>query len=260
MEKQNTKSESIFSPSIQLLRNTFAIIKEASGNLLLNVFFIICLTFILFFFFGAIFYLGMNFNIIQNNYLFTFRFAWQAFFYIATFILGVMAQILIIKSLFDTKAKFITILSSLKVYFANFLCLSILINLIFLVCSLPLYAGILLLALNNLILGVTSIILAIALNIIVSVCLLFSSYILIEKNQSCISAIKESYKLASKNFWQIIVRLFFLCVGLIIIFNIFTLISFWLPNIGAALSILLLIPVILFVFAYLFILYRNLKY
>lgn len=259
MEKQNKQSKTIITSLGYLLRNAFSILKEAGGNLLLSVFFIICLVFILFFFLGVIYYLVINFKIIQTNYLFTFRFVWQIIFYLATYALGVIAQIFIIKSLVSPHDKFGNILSSLKVYFLNFLCLSILINIIFLACSLPFYGGLFLLLFKSQVLGACSIIVAIILNLLAVIFLIMSPFILIEKNKWFIPAVKESFEMASKNFWDIVVKLIIICITLVLIMNISTLLCIILPGLGAIISIILFIPVILLVFAYLFAFYQYLK-
>ncbi|MBN1325664.1 hypothetical protein JW977_01630 [Candidatus Falkowbacteria bacterium] len=259
MEKQNNQSSAILISLGFLLRKAFLKLKEAGGNLLLSVFFIVCLIFVLFFFLGILYYSIISIKIVQTNYLFTFRLIWQIIFYLATYALGVIAQVLIIKSLVSPKEKFNVIISSLKTYFLNFLCLSIFINIIFLVCYLPFYGGIFLLLFESQVLGACSIIISLILNLLAVIFLIMSPFILIEKNKWFIEAVKESFKIASNNFWDIVIKLVIICISLVLLLNISTLLCIILPTLGAIISIILFIPVILLVFSYLFAFYQYLK-
>ncbi|MCX6742972.1 MAG: hypothetical protein NT116_01930 [Candidatus Parcubacteria bacterium] len=197
-------------------------------------------------------------NIITLANIITAQIIWQVISAIIFFLVAAAAQYLLINQLLNLNLKLKENLAGLKKYWAKFLCLTIIINLIFLLATLPLYVAVFLILLKSYVLGILTLIVGLATILFLAAYLVISPFLLIDKKLFCIESIKKSFKLIENNFWQILIKIVILSVILLIL-NLLSFILISLPYFGALLSGLILIIMIMLAFSYLAILYQDLK-
>ncbi len=236
----------------------FQIIKKTWVNLILAIFFTLSLVLAISIISILIYYLLRHFNFVNENNFFTFRLIWNGLGYLIFMAVAAFAQILIINNLLNTQTDLKTTLKSVKIVFPSFFCLTIIINIIFFILTIPIYVAIFLFMFNNLILGVLSFILGIILILFAATYLIFSPFILIEKKKNCLAALKESFSLSKGKEAKILFKIIILALILVIL-NWITVILTPFYIIGAILSSIVFILMILFVFAYLLTIYQEIK-
>jgi len=248
----------------ELLITSFIVIKKNLANLLLTIFIVTCIIIAAILFLFAFYYLFILIGVTKINFIFTYNLLWKTTSSIVYFLIAVIAQILLINVFFQPKIDFKENLKSIKKYFWNFLCLTIVLHLLFLFFTLPIYVGITLLALNNAILGLLSFFLGIFLALFLVSYLVFSPFILIDKNTRCMEAIRKSIKLSQGYLANIILKILFLTIILVIL-NILSgyLVPFYTQGklfyIIGLLGIVIVLIMILLTFAYLYNMYQNYK-
>jgi len=249
---------------IQLLITSLKVINKNFANLILTIFIVICLVITAMLLLFLIYYLFIFLNIVNINFIYTYNFIWKSFGSIVYFIIAVIAQILLINVFFKSQINFKENLQAIKKYFWGIFCLTIILQLIFMFFTLPIYVGIFLLALKNIILGILSFTLGIILAVLIVSYVVFSPFILIDKNIGCIAAIKQSIALTKNKLANIILKIIFLSIILIIL-NILS--TYLLPLyilgkmyfLASLLGIILFLLMILLTFAYLFTMYQDYK-
>jgi len=243
----------------KFISKTWEIIKTSWLNSLVVMLFILGIIIITVIVLALIWKIFLVLNLIQLAYIWTFRMLWQFLTALILFIIAVLAQFLLINSLLNPQVKLKENLKSINQVFWPFLCLTLILNLIFLLASLPFYISIFLFLLNNLVLGVISFIVGVVLILFLGSYLIFSPFILIEKKLSFLEAIKKSFILAEGNFGNIFLKI--IVLGLILlIFNGLSLLAMLAPIIiRAILNGFIIMIMILVGFAYLFALYHDFK-
>ncbi|MFC1598868.1 hypothetical protein ACFL2U_02600, partial [Patescibacteria group bacterium] len=211
-----------------------------------------------------IYYLFVFLGVVNINIIYTYNLIWKTASSIIYFIIAVIAQILIINAFFQPKINFTENLKSLKKHFWGYFYLTIILYILFAFFTLPVYVGISLLAFNNTILGLLSFFLGILLSLFLVSYVIFSPFLLIDKNMGCIQAIKKSIALTQNNLANIIARVIFLTIILTILNIISTyLVPFYtlgkMYYIVGLIGIILVLVMILLAFAYLFAMYQNFK-
>nr|MBD3359300.1 hypothetical protein [Candidatus Buchananbacteria bacterium] len=233
-------------------------LKKSWLDLLLIIFFIFCLLLafllIAFFTYIALLYYG----VVSFNIIFTYRLIWTIVTYLVTFIIAVIAQLLIINSLLKPRKKFIENLNSIKKYFWQFLILTIIINILFVIFNIPIYVSIFFFALDNLILGIISLIFGLIITILLTSYLIFSPFLLIDKNTSWFESIKKSFSLTEKKLFQVIFNVIILAL-IILILNTISVLVLQLDIIGLVLSTIIFIIMVFTAFIYLFAMYQKFK-
>jgi hypothetical protein len=249
---------------IQLLLDSLEFIKKNLASLVLTIFIITCLVLAAILFLFLIYYLFLFLGIVKVNFIYSYNLIWKTASSIVYFIIAIIAQILIINTLFQPKINFLNNLKSIKKHFWGFFCLTVILYILFLFFTLPVYVGIALLAFNNLILGLLSFFLGIILALLLVSYVIFSPFILIDQNIGCIQAIKKSIALTRNYLANIILKIIFLTIILSIINIISTyLVPFYslgkMYYIVGLVGIALVVVMILLAFAYLFAMYQNFK-
>jgi len=200
----------------------------------------------------------IKFNLVSQFAFSTSTIIWQAIIAVIFYLAAIFAQFLFINNLLNPGIKLKENLSSFKINFWNFLCLNIIINILFLLATMPIYIAAFLLSLNNLILGIICLLFGYVLILFLASYLFFSPFILIEKKTSCPESIKLSLNLVEGKFWSITSRILILSI-LLLLLNKLSLIVYNLPLIGSLLSLIILIILILLGFVCTFALYQDLK-
>lgn len=209
---------------------------------------------------GVIFayYLPVVLKIIQPNQLFLYNIISQALTYILFLLIAVIAQILVVNRLLNPQITFKTNIRTIKKYFVNFLCLTIISNIIFVVLAVPIYVGLFLTIFQQTALAIIAILTGVVAIILAASYLIFSPYILVDENERCIAALKKSAALVKNYLGNIILKIIILALGLALLDNL-SLRAIHLPLIGKFLSAVLFAFMIIVSFSYLFVTYRDLK-
>lgn len=245
-------------PIQQLLLKSLNLIKESWLNLFLSFIFISILILAANLMIYFIYYILVTLKFITADNVLVSRILWSVSTYVFYFLIAVIAQIVIIYSLLNPKNKFSESLKSVKKHFLNFLFLSIIISILLLVFSLPIYAAIIFFIGNQAFLGIISLILGYILILLLSSTIVFSTYIIIEKNEYPLNALKQTYHLSKGSIANLAFKIFILAIIVLILNNISSLL-FQLPVIGAALGYLFVFLILLLVLTYPFALYQDLK-
>jgi hypothetical protein len=243
----------------KFISKTWEIIKISWLNSLIVMLFILGLVIITIIVLALAWKILLVLNLIQLSYIWTFRMLWQFLTALILFIISVLAQFLLINSLLNPRIKLKKNLKSMKQVLWHFLCLTLILNLIFLLASLPLYISIFLLLLNNLVLGIISFIVGVVLILFLGSYLIFSPFILIEKKISFFEAIKKSFILAEGNFSNIFLKILILGLILLILNGLSLLVMLAPIIIRAILNGVIIVIMILTGFAYLFAIYQDFK-
>ncbi len=238
--------------------NSGKIIKKTWPELLLIIFIVSSVVIAVLFLLMLIYVLLVKYNVLQVSYFFTFNLIWQTLSYIIFMIIAAVAQIMIIQQLLTPEMKFNNIFKSIATHFLPFFCLTIAINLIFLIASLPLYISVFLFLLNKIIFCIISSIIGIILTILFASYFIFSPFILIDEKKSCLSSLRASVSLANKNLPNLIYKLIILAI-IFVILDGFALIILPVAYVGKILASIIFLIMIIFTFAYLLALYQEFK-
>jgi hypothetical protein len=232
--------------------------KKSWLDLLLVIFFIFCLLLafllIAFFVYIALLYYG----IVSFDIIFTYRLIWRIAVYIVTFIIAVIAQFLIVNALLNPQQKFIKNLRSIKQYFWHFLILTIIVNVLFVIFNIPIYVSVFLFVIDNLILGIISLIFGLIITILLTSYLVFSPFILVDNNTSWLEAIKKSFSLTENKLFRVIFNIIILAL-IILILNTISVLIAQLDIIGLILSTVIFVIMVFIAFIYLFAMYQKFK-
>ncbi len=243
---------------LNLLSLSWQSLKKSWLDLLLVIFFIFCLLLafllIAFFTYIALLYYG----VVSFNIIFTYRLIWKIAVYLITFIIAVIAQFLIVNTLLNPRQKFIENLKSIKQYFWRFLILTIIINILFVVFNIPIYVSIFLFAIDNLILGIISLIFGLIITILLSSYLIFSPFVLVDNNTGWLEAIKKSFSLTENKLFRVIFNVIILAL-IILILNTISVLIAQLDIIGLILSTVIFVIMVFVAFIYLFAMYQKFK-
>ncbi len=245
-------------PTSQLFLKCLEIVKQSWLNLLLSFIFISVLILAANLLLTYIYYLLVTFKVITVDNIIVSRILWALSTYLIYFLIAVVAQIVIIYTLMNPKLKFRENIKSVKKHFLNFLFLAIIISILFVIFSLPIYAAIIFFIANQAVLGILSLILGYILILLLSSTLIFSIYIIIEKDEYPLNAIKHTYHLSKSSLSSLAFKIFVLAIMVLILNNISGLL-FKLPAIGPALSYIFVIIIMLLILVYPFALYQDLK-
>ncbi|OGY41771.1 MAG: hypothetical protein A2Y82_02755 [Candidatus Buchananbacteria bacterium RBG_13_36_9] len=240
----------------QLFVTAFQIIKKTWKNLLKIILLILAIILLVSSLIYFIWQFLLSWQAISIPLLFYLRIFLNILIYIAYFLIATIAQILLIQQLLSPQTKFKEIVSFTKKYFPHFLCLTIILNLLILTFTLPIYIGFFLIILKSYILGGAAIILGTTLLLFFAIYLVFSPFLLLEKNLSCWQAIKKSLKLTEGYFVDILSKIVILAL-IIIFLNLLSVYLLAIPYIGLVLSAFIIILMIIFSFAYLTAMYQN---
>jgi len=251
----NKKSISL----IKLLTNSCKQLRSDWLGLILVVFFIICFASAVIIVLTLIYTLLLSYQIIPLAYFFTFTLGWNILLYLVTFIISVIAQLLIINKFVNPEINLRANLKSLKANFKNFLFLNILIDILLLILSLPIYASLLLFFLQMNALAYISVVVGLILIFVFGSYILFSPFIIIEKKQGALEALRKSFYLAHGNISNIIFKLLILSLLLIIVLYALSFISLSFPFWGKIFNALFFLILIPFLFSYLFSMYQDYK-
>jgi len=241
---------------LTVFKKSFKIFVQNWAQLLLIVFFIFCLFLAYMLIQNMAFYLLTKYNIINETNVFLSKLIIKIITTIITYLIAVLAQFLMINNLIKNENELTANLKSFKQYFWNFLAVTIIINILFSIVTLPVYVAVALIILNKFVLGGISIIVGIILAVLLTSLLVFSPFILIAEKKSWYASLGASFSLATKNLWGIIFNLILLVLLLILINGIAVLI---LPVyfVGAILGSLIYLFIIIYAFVFLFALYQN---
>ena len=243
---------------VSLYINTWQIIKANWLNSLKILFFVVVLCLILFTLLVFLWGILVKFNINNIPDLVAVRLFWQLIAGLVYFLISALIQFLLLNLFLNPSLKFLENLKAFKKYFWQFCCLTIILNVIFFFFSVPLYVGFFFYSLDNIFLGIISIILGYLLIILYVSYLLFSPILLIEKNLTCLESMKSSILLASNHAFNIFWKILILAIILILL-NIAALFVLNLPYLGLPLAIFILCFMVLLIFANVFALYQNFK-
>lgn len=230
--------------------------KKHSLNLLFaailaSVFVIIILTV-----FFAFYYLLINRTMVSS--VLAVRFTFLIINYLLVLILASVVQIVTLKIFFDPQLKVSNLISHVKTYFWRFLGLSIIINILFFLFSLPIYVAIFLFAIQNYLLSLIALIVGILLLLLFTSYIMFSPFILIEKQRKVYHSIKESMDLASTNIWGIFIKLISLIV-IMIVLNYLATFLVAIPFFGQIIELIAIFLFFIIFIIYLYTIYQNLK-
>lgn len=250
MENKNSLS-TLFLSTLSILKNTWL-------NLLIAIFFIISIILALILISTVTYYVLISKSIINLDAIYSFRLIWQVVAYIISFVIGVIAQFLILNSMLKPNLSFSDNLKSTKDYFSQFLYLNIIINILFFILTIPIYLSGFLFLMGNLVLAIIALLLGIILILLFVSYFVFSPFILIDNKLSFIEAIKKSIQITKNHLFNIIFNLVLLAF-IIVIVNSFSVMIVSLPYIGLILSTVISVVLILFSFTYLMALYQNYK-
>jgi hypothetical protein len=177
---------------------------------------------------------------------------------IISFIIAVMAQYLIINSLLNPNLKFSSNFKNIKKFFRNLFCLTLIINVIFLIVTLPIYVAVFLISLDKIAIAMIALIMGLILSLLTTCYLVFSPFLIIDEQQPCLKAIVISFNLSAKKIANLILNIIVLAL-IIIILNSLGLLLYKIQYAGLFISSLIYLLMIIFAFNYLFALYQNYK-
>jgi hypothetical protein len=186
------------------------------------------------------------------------RFTFNIFNYFLILILASVVQIVTLKVFFDPILKISNLITSVKSYFWRFLGLSLIINILLFLFSLPVYVAIFLFASQNYILSLIALLVGILLLLLFTSYVMFSPFILIEKRGKIYQAIKESMNLAADNIWDVLAKLIILIVILLLL-NYLAAFFIALPIVGPIIELGAILILFIFFIIYLYTIYQNLK-
>jgi hypothetical protein len=239
-----------FAKSWQALKTKFT-------SLILSIFIIISLIIAAVVLSFGLYQLTLTSSFLMKNIL-AYNIGARIFFYLLYLILGIFAQIILINVFLKNYISFKENLLSFCKHFWQMLVLNIFLNLLFLVLSSPFYAAIIFFIMNNPVLGYASILAGIILTILGAVLLLFSPFILIDKNTDWLSALKISFNISKNHIFPIAFNLLILAF-IFIILNLFSMVLISMPLLYMALGTILSLFLIMFCFSYLFVMYQDYK-
>lgn len=231
-------------------------LKKNWSILLLSVFFIICIALAFFILENLVYYSLISLNVINITNVFLSRLIFNIVTTIISFIIAVIAQYLIINSLLKPDLNFYDNLKNIKPCFWSLFCLTLIINVTFLIVTLPIYAAVFLITLDKLVFAAISLIFGLALALLATSYFVFSPFILIEESKTCLNSIIKSYNLVTPKLPNVIFNIVLLAL-IIIILNGFGLLLAQIGLIGLVISSIIYLILILFAFNYLFALYQN---
>ncbi|OGY41275.1 MAG: hypothetical protein A2Y67_00520 [Candidatus Buchananbacteria bacterium RBG_13_39_9] len=235
---------------------TFKLLKATWLTLVVFSFLIICL-----FFVSLLLLTALNLVYIalaKTIPPYTFNLIYTVIVYILYFLLSTLAQILLINALFRPSLNFKENIATVKKFFKNYLFLSIFTSFIIFLCFLPFYTALFFFLLNNYILGFLSLIINFALIVLAASYFIFSPYILIDKNYSWHLSVKKSWLLAKNNLLNITLKIFVFVLILVILDSLSTLLLY-LPYAGPVFAMIIFMIMVLFFFAYPFVIYSDYK-
>jgi hypothetical protein len=206
--------------------------------------------------FFALYYLVINRSTLSS--VLAVRFTFLIINYLLVLILASVVQIITLKVFFDPQVKVSILLSHVKNYFWRFLGLSIIINILFFLFSLPIYVAIFLFAIQNYILSLTALLVGILLLLLFTSYIMFSPFILIEKQNKIYNSLKESMDLASTNIWGIFTKLIALIV-IMVFLNYLASLFITIPFVGQIIEIGAIFLFFIIFIIYLYTISQNLK-
>lgn len=235
-------------------------LKKTWASMLLSIFVIACTAMIIVCVTALIYYFPLLlgwFNIDGSNIL-LFRYIWNLVTSLLLFFVGVGAQILMVFTLFNPSSTFKAKILSVKENFWSFLWLTLATYLLAIICSSPIYVSVLFFVVNEIVLAMISLILGLTLLLSLTVYIIFSQFIIIEKKQSWVSAIKQSFKIAEKNLFNVVFNVILIVLFCMAWANLAYTLEF-IPVFGVVLSFFALIFLALILFTYLFSMYKEFK-
>jgi hypothetical protein len=241
-----------------LFAEAFNILKKTWADLILILFLVICVILGFFIILSGIYYLIFSTGLISLNNLYTFRLFWTLFTYILTFLIAVIAQILLITHLIKPGIDFKKNLIEVKENFVSFLGLSIILNILFFLFTLPIYVAVFLFIYNNLILGVISLGLGFALTLSLTAYMIAAPFLIIDKNMKWLEAIKQSFQLTHNKIGNIIINIIILAITVVIL-NSLSILIVVIPGAGIVLATIISIFLIIFAFSYIYAIYQKVK-
>lgn len=245
--------------SYLLIYKTLGLLKKSWLNLLISLCILILLTaaasLILYLAYFAIVYTNFIMSSFRNFII--FRISWGLLIFLVFYLITILAQIIIIKSLLEAK-NFQEILKSVSKYFLNYICLSIIISILLVFFSLPIYTALFLFYAEQWVLGLLSLILGYILIIVLSGLLAFSPIILLEQNLYPLNALTKAYNLSKKYFASIIWKIFLLSLFLLVL-NMIASMAYNIPFVGLLLWLVISLLAGLIFFAFPITLYKSLK-
>jgi len=186
------------------------------------------------------------------------RFIFLTANYLLVLILASVVQIATIKVFFEPQFKLRGAIASVKTFFWKFLGLSIVLNILFFLFSLPIYTAIFFFSIQDYILSLIALFVGIILLLLFTSYIMFSPFILIEKQSNIHQALKESADLAASNIWGIFLKLIILIVSLVA-FNYVISLFITTPLIGGTIEIGAIFLFFVIFIIYLYTIYQNLK-
>ncbi len=241
-----------------LFGESFAILKKTWADLILILFLVICVILGLFIILSGIYYLLFASGLVSTNLFYTFRLFWTILTYILSFLIAVIAQILVITHLIKPGIDFKTNLSQVKENFVSFLGLSIILNIIFFLFTLPIYVAVFLFIYNNFVLGVIALALGFALTIALTAYMIAAPFLIIDKNLKVIESLTKSFQLTHKHIGRITINIIILAITIVIL-NSLSILIISIPGAGLVLSTVISIFLILFAFSYIYAIYQEIK-
>lgn len=208
----------------------------------------------------AVFF-GLYYTIIGRTSLSTIlavRFTFLIINYLLVLVLASVVQIVTLKIFFDPQIKISGMITDVKSYFWRFLGLSIIINILFFLFSLPVYVAIFLFAIQNYILSLIALLVGILLLLLFTSYIMFSPFILIEKQKKIYHSIQESMNMASANIWGIFLKLIILIVVMILL-NYLASLFITIPIAGQIIELVGIFVFFIIFIIYLYTIYQDLK-
>ncbi|HDQ22704.1 MAG TPA: hypothetical protein ENN28_01880 [Candidatus Uhrbacteria bacterium] len=254
MPSQQTKIKPL--PLTKTFSNSFQIAQKSWPEMVLIIFIVISIIIAVQFLLPLIYFLLFKYNLIKEEFFYTFHLIWRIISYIIYLIIAVIAQILMLNQLIKPQINLKENFNAIKKFFISFLGLTISVNILFLIFSLPIQVGVFLFLFDQLVLGFIALILGIALTLLLATAIIFSPFLLIEKKISCPSALKLSFDLSRRNFPNLLLKLIVIAL-LFIIINGFATIFFSIPYAGFILGSATFLLMIIFAFTTLYAIYRE---
>jgi hypothetical protein len=186
------------------------------------------------------------------------RYTFKIINYLLVIILASIVQIITLKTFFEPQLKISKLISHVKTYFWRFLGLSIVLNILLFLFSLPIYVAIFLFFLQNYLFSLIAFLIGIILLLLFTSYFMFSPFILIEKQTKVYQAIKESIDLASTNIWSVFSKIIALIVAIIAL-NLLASLFITIPYIGQIIELLAIFVFFIIFIIYMYTIYQNLK-
>jgi len=208
----------------------------------------------------AVFY-GLYYLIISKtsfNTILAVRFTFLMFRYLVILILASIVQIATLKVFFDPQVTISNLFTGVKTHFWRFLGLSIIINILFFLFSLPIYVAIFLFAIQNYIFSLIALLIGILLMLLFAGYIIFSPFIMIEKQKKIYNSIRESMNMASDNIWGILAKIVILIAAMVALNYIFSL-FITIPFVGQIIELAAIFVFYIIFIIYIYTIYQNLK-